>query len=179
MRTGSGYWKKNGDYNVNDPDYGSYLPVAEYQITGLSEGTVIATGTPIDGKNNVKPVTITITVTKGSTADIDVKAKAEEGINSAVTYITEKHSTDGYAYGDEWLIYALLRNGVEISSDVQDAYYQSAAAEVKKWNADQKPTDIERINFGTYGNGQRYHRCGRYRSGIHDLQFRKAERWIK
>ena len=90
MRTGSGYWKKNGDYNVNDPDYGSYLPVAEYQITGLSEGTVTATGTPIDGKNNVKPVTITITVTKGSTADIDVKAKAEEGINSAVTYITEK-----------------------------------------------------------------------------------------
>ena len=145
VRTGSGYWKKNGDYNVNDPDYGSYLPVAEYQITGLSEGTVTATGTPIDGKNNVKPVTITITVTKGSTADIDVKAKAEEGINSAVTYITEKHSTDGYAYGDEWLIYALLRNGVEISSDVQDAYYQSAAAEVKKWNADQKPTDIERV----------------------------------
>ena len=145
VRTGSGYWKKNGDYNVNDPDYGSYLPVAEYQITGLSEGTVTATGTPIDGKNNVKSVTITITVTKGSTADIDVKAKAEEGINSAVTYITEKHSTDGYAYGDEWLIYALLRNGVEISSDVQDAYYQSAAAEVKKWNADQKPTDIERV----------------------------------
>ena len=145
VRTGSGYWKKNGDYNVNDPDYGSYLPVAEYQITGLSEGTVTATGTPINGKNNVKPITITITVTKGSTADIDVKAKAEEGINSAVTYITEKHSTDGYAYGDEWLIYALLRNGVEISSDVQDAYYQSAAAEVKKWNADQKPTDIERV----------------------------------
>ena len=42
--------KTNGDYNVNDPDYGSYLPVAEYQITGLSEGTVTATGTPIDGK---------------------------------------------------------------------------------------------------------------------------------
>ena len=154
VRTGSGYWKKNGDYNVNDPDYGSYLPVAEYQITGLSEGTVTATGTPIDGKNNVKPVTITITVTKGSTADIDVKAKAEEGINSAVTYITEKHSTDGYAYGDEWLIYALLRNGVEISTDVQDAYYQSAAAEVKKWNADQKPTDIERVALALTAMGK-------------------------
>jgi len=154
VRTGSGYWKKNGDYNVNDPDYGSYLPVAEYQITGLSEGTVTATGTPIDGKNNVKPVTITITVTKGSTADIDVKAKAEEGINSAVTYITEKHSIDGYAYGDEWLIYALLRNGVEISSDVQDAYYQSAAAEVKKWNADQKPTDIERVALALTAMGK-------------------------
>ena len=154
VRTGSGYWKKNGNYNVNDPDYGSYLPVAEYQITGLSEGTVTATGTPIDGKNNVKPVTITITVTKGNTADIDVKAKAEEGINSAVTYITEKHSTDGYAYGDEWLIYALLRNGVEISSDVQDAYYQSAAAEVKKWNADQKPTDIERVALALTAMGK-------------------------
>ena len=154
VRTGSGYWKKNGDYYVNDPDYGSYLPVAEYQITGLSEGTVTATGTPIDGKNNVKPVTITITVTKGSTADIDVKAKAEEGINSAVTYITEKHNTDGYAYGDEWLIYALLRNGVEISTDVQDAYYQSAAAEVKKWNADQKPTDIERVALALTAMGK-------------------------
>ena len=154
VRTGSGYWKKNGNYNVNDPDYGSYLPVAEYQITGLSEGTVTATGTPIDGKNNVKPVTITITVTKGNTADIDVKAKAEEGINSAVTYITEKHSTDGYAYGDEWLIYALLRNGVEISTDVQDAYYQSAAAEVKKWNADQKPTDIERVALALTAMGK-------------------------
>ena len=154
VRTGSGYWKKNGNYNVNDPDYGSYLPVAEYQITGLSEGTVTATGTSIDGKNNVKPVTITITVTKGSTADIDVKAKAEEGINSAVTYITEKHSTDGYAYGDEWLIYALLRNGVEISTDVQDAYYQSAAAEVKKWNADQKPTDIERVALALTAMGK-------------------------
>lgn len=133
-----------------------------------------ATEPPIDGKNNVKPVTITITVTNGSTADIDVKAKAEEGINSAVTYITEKHSTDGYAYGDEWLIYALLRNGVEISSDVQDAYYQSAAAEVKKWNADQKPDRHRACCPDTYGNGQRYHRCGRYRSGIHDLPIPKS-----
>ena len=54
MRTGSGYWKKNGDYNVNDPDYGSYLPVAEYQVMGLSEGTVTATGTPIDNKNHCR-----------------------------------------------------------------------------------------------------------------------------
>ena len=121
---------------------------------GLSEGTVTATGTPIDGKNNVKPVTITITVTKGSTADIDVKAKAEEGINSAVTYITGKHSTDGYAYGDEWLIYALLRNGIVLSQDVQDVYYQSAAAEVKKWNADQKPTDIERVALALTAMGK-------------------------
>ena len=62
---------------------------------------------------------------------------------------------------------------LRISSDVQDAYYQSAAAEVKKWNADQKPTDIERVALALYGNGQRYHRCGRYRSGIHDLQSEK------
>ena len=37
---------------------------------------------------------------------------------------------------------------------MQDAYYQSAAAEVKKWNADQKPTDIERVALALTAMGK-------------------------
>ena len=144
VRTGSGYWKKNGDYNVDAPDYGDYLPVAEYQVMGLSEGTVTATGTPIDNKNNVAPVTITITVTKGSGAGVDVSAKANEGADNALNYIDIKHSENGYAYGNEWLIYAMLQGNKELSEDVKNAYYTSVAAEVKKWDGTKKPTDIER-----------------------------------
>ena len=144
VRTGSGYWKKNGDYNVNDPDYGSYLPVAEYQVMGLSEGTVTATGTPIDNKNNVAPITITITVTKGSGTGVDVIAKANEGADNALDYIENNHSEKGYAYGNEWLIYAMIQGNKDLSEDVKNAYYESVVAEVKKWDASQKPTDIER-----------------------------------
>ena len=113
-------------------------------IRDSSEGTVTATGTPSDGKNNVKPVTITITVTKGSTADIDVKAKAEEGINSAVTYITEKHSTDGYAYGD-CLLYTSYREFLkdkgyedrDIVDVLNDQYYDwEIITSIEKKNAD-------------------------------------------
>ena len=144
VRTGSGYWKKNGDYNVNDPDYGSYLPVAEYQVMGLSEGTVTAIGTPIDNKNNVDPVIITITVTKGSGTGVDVSAKANEGANNALDYIESNHKDKGYAYGNEWLIYAMLQGKKDLSEETKEAYYASVAAEVKKWDAVRKPTDIER-----------------------------------
>ena len=144
VRTGSGYWKKNGNYNVNDPDYGSYLPVAEYQVMGLSEGTVTATGTPIDNKNHVEPVTITITVTKGTGTGVDVSAKANEGADNALNYIENNHSEKGYAYGNEWLIYAMIQGKKELSEETIDAYYTSVAAEVEKWDASKKPTDIER-----------------------------------
>ena len=144
LRTGSGYWKKNGNYNVKDPDYGSYLPVAEYQVMGLSEGTITATGTPIDNKNDVEPVTITITVTKGTGTGVDVSAKANEGADNALNYIENNHSEKGYAYGNEWLIYAMIQGKKELSEETIDAYYTSVAAEVKKWDASKKPTDIER-----------------------------------
>lgn len=144
VRTGSGYWKKNGNYNVADPDYGSYLPVAEYQVMGLSEGTVTATGTPIDNKNKVDPITITITVTKGSGSGVDVSAKANEGADNALDYIENSHKDEGYTFGNEWLIYAMIQGNKELSEDAKNAYYESVAKEVKKWTASKKPTDIER-----------------------------------
>ena len=115
VRTGTGYWKKNGNYNVNDPDYGSYLPVAEYQVMGLSEGTVTATGTPVNNKNNVAPITVTITVTKGSGTGVNVNEKASEGAENALNYIENSHKDTGYQFGNEWLIYAMIQGNKELS----------------------------------------------------------------
>lgn len=146
LRIGTGHWKKNvgseSGYNENDPDYGDYLPTAKYQIMGLSEGTVVATGTPIDTKNGVKPVTITITVTKGSQDAPNFDEIVTGGGTSAAGYISGKH-TDGYEYGNEWLIYALLQRDETISDTQLDQYYASVAATVKNWK-NPKPTDIER-----------------------------------
>ena len=145
---GSGYWKKNiktDIYNEQDPDYGSYLAVAEYQVMGLSEGTVTAIGTPIDDSNHVKPVEITITVTKGSGTGVDVKEEAKKGESGALDYIEKNHSEKGYAYGNEWLIYAMKQSEKELSEEVKNAYYDSVVKEIKKWNASRKPTDMERV----------------------------------
>ena len=144
----SGYWKKNGTYSTDDPDYGDYLIDNSYEVVGLSEGTVVATGTPIDTKNNVKPVTITITVTKNDSAVTpDMKQKASDGAKQAAAYIKEKHS-NGYVYGNEWIIYTLLENDKNAFSDTElDAYYDSVKETVKTWSASQKPTDIERVTL--------------------------------
>lgn len=146
LRTGSGYWKKNvgseSGYNEKDPDYGNYLPTAKYQVMGLSEGTVVATGTPIDAKNDVKPVTITITVTKGSTEMPKLEQIAQDSASAATDYIIGKR-TEGYEYGDEWLIYALLQRNADPGAEKLDAYYASVEAAVKSWN-NEKPTDLER-----------------------------------
>ena len=145
---GSGYWKKNINtdiYNEKDPDYGSYLAVAEYQVMGLSEGTVTAIGTPIDDSNHVKPVEITITVTKGSGTGVDGKEEAKKGESGALDYIEKNHSEKGYAYGNEWLIYAMKQSEKELSEEVKNAYYDSVVKEIKKWNASRKPTDMERV----------------------------------
>lgn len=146
LRIGTGHWKKNvgseSGYNESDPDYGDYLPTAKYQVMGLSEGMVVATGTPIDEKNGVKPVTITITVTKGAQDSPNLDEIATDAGASAAGYISGTH-TEGYEYGNEWLIYALLQRKEEISSTALEQYYQSVAAKVKTWK-NPKPTDMER-----------------------------------
>lgn len=130
---------------TGSPDDNMYFPEMEYRVIGLSEGTVTATGTPIDKANKVEPVTIKITVTKGSASDVNIDALVSDASEKAHQYIAESHSTKGYTYGNEWLVFAELRAGNEIKEDVLKNYYDSVAAEVKTWNENHKPTDIERV----------------------------------
>lgn len=143
VRKGTGYWKKDAQYE-SAPDYGNYLCKASYEIRGLSEGTVVATGTPIDETNQVEPITIAITVTKGSGETTDMDQLAGTGAEGALGYIENTHKDKGYAYGNEWLIYGMLQGGKQVEGRVLDAYYQSVAQEAGSWTQNQKPTDIAR-----------------------------------
>lgn len=143
VRKRTGYWKKDAQYE-GAPDYGNYLCKASYEIRGLSEGTVVATGTPIDETNQVDPITITITVTKGSGETTDMDQLADTGAEGALGYIENTHKESGYVYGNEWLIYGMLQGGKQVEGSVLDAYYQSAAQEAGAWTQNQKPTDIAR-----------------------------------
>lgn len=146
----SGYWKRQD----GAPDTNSYFIGTDYKITGIGEGTVTATGTPVDQTNSPAPVKITITVTKGDGQDTNNKKLASEGIEKAIAYLTDIHETKGYQYGDEWVVYALLRSGKTIAQDKLDAYYESVCEKVKGWSKDQKPTDIERVALALTAMGK-------------------------
>lgn len=132
------------DRDENSPDYNMYFPEMTYTVVGLSEGTVTATGTPVDTTNEVEPVTVTITVEgEAEKTDIDTLVSVRSG--KAHDYVAETYGTDGYVYGDEWLVYAELRAGKTMDQAVLDAYYASVAAKVSTWNENQKATDLERV----------------------------------
>lgn len=101
-----------------------------------------------------EPVKIRLTVTKGDGQDTDNKKLASEDVEKAVSYLTDLHQEKGYQYGDEWVVYALLRSGQTIDQDKLDAYYESVCATVKGWSADQKPTDIERVSLALTAMGK-------------------------
>ena len=115
---------------------------------------MIATGTPVDQTNSPEPVKIRLTVTKGDGQDTDNKKLASEDVEKAVSYLTDLHQEKGYQYGDEWVVYALLRSGQTIDQDKLNAYYESVCATVKGWSADQKPTDIERVSLALTAMGK-------------------------
>ena len=58
MRKTAYQWEEDGAA----PDNDNWLPGTDYYVYGLSEGTVTATGTPVDKTNNVEPVVLTIKV---------------------------------------------------------------------------------------------------------------------
>ena len=136
---------QNRDENAPDGEKGYWIATTDYQVEGLREGTVTATGTPIDKTNNVEPVVITIHVTKGNAVHTDVEELADKGRNTAGSAIIENHKNKGYVFGDEWDVFALTRAGVKLTENEKDGYYRSVVDTVKHWNKDTKPTDIERV----------------------------------
>lgn len=151
-RKETGYWKKEGF--EGSPDYGEYLSSEDYYITAAKEGTVKATGTPIDTTGNANPIELEIEVIPGETPEVDVDALVKKGTDAAVTYIEDLHRDKDYAYNDEWDIYSLLRMGKAIEETQLEKYYQSVAEEVKTWEKTKKPTDIERVALALLSMGK-------------------------
>ena len=148
-KTKSGEWKRVD----GAPDTNNYFLCSEYKITGISEGTVVATGTPVDQTNNPAPIKLTITVTKGDKADTDNLALAKSGADSAAVWIKGQAKDNLKATKDDWTVFTLLRHGETLSNAQTGSYYASVVEKVKEWENDPnlpdgpKPTDIAKISL--------------------------------
>lgn len=148
-KTTSGEWKRV----AGAPDTNNYFLCSEYKITGISEGTVVATGTPVDQTNNPAPIKLTITVTKGDKADTDNLALAKSGADSAAVWIKGQAKDTLEATKDDWTVFTLLRHGETLSDAQTGSYYASVVKKVKEWENDPnlpvgpKPTDIAKISL--------------------------------
>ncbi|MCI5597452.1 MAG: cell surface protein [Lachnospiraceae bacterium] len=140
-RKGNGAFKRD----ESAPDNNQFFPSDEYYIYAQGEGTVTATGTPVDTTNQVEPIVIEITVTAGDTQAPDVDAMAAQGIKEASAYVNSQYSNQEYKYGNEWLVFASIHAGVEIQKDKLNSYYEDIVKEIKTWKSTQKPTDVERV----------------------------------
>ena len=148
-KTTSGEWKRV----AGAPDTNNYFLCSEYKITGISEGTVVATGTPVDQTNNPAPIKLTITVTKGDKADTDNLALAKSSADSAAVWIKGQAKDTLEVTKDDWTVFTLLRHGETLSNAQTGSYYDSVVEKVKEWENDPnlpdgpKPTDIAKISL--------------------------------
>lgn len=138
--------KENGAWKHDEKakDDGLFLASSEYYIYAEAVGTVIATGTPVDTTAGAKPVTVTITVTQGNAPKVDTAKLIYTGVKNAAQVYWSQYQEYSYAYGDEWLIYTMVRSGKTLTEKQTEAYYASVIEAGKDWSSTQKPTDIER-----------------------------------
>lgn len=148
-KTKSGDWKRV----EGAPDTNNYFLCSEYKITGISEGTVVATGTPVDQTNSPAPIKLTITVTKGDKTDTDNLALAKSGADSAAAWVKGQAKDSLEAVKDAWTVFTLLRHGETLSDAQTSSYFDSVVKTVKEWETDPKlengpkPTDIAKISL--------------------------------
>ena len=119
------------------------------ELQVFSEGTVVATGTPVDQTNNPAPIKLTITVTKGDKADTDNLALAKAGADSATAWIKGQAKDTLECTKDDWTVFTLLRHGETLSDAQTSSYYDSVVKTVKTWT-NQKPTDIAKVSLGLH-----------------------------
>lgn len=117
----------------------------KFKLTGISEGTVFVTGTPVDGTNSPSPIEFTVTVVSGKEeAPVDCEKLAKDAADAAVSRLLDLNADKSYAYGDEWDIFALCRSGIatggldEYLNSVEQAYKSPSETELK-------PTTVARV----------------------------------
>ena len=88
------------------PDNNNWLPGTDYYVYGLSEGTVTATGTPVDKTNNVEPVVLTIKVEASEQEAPDLTALTNKGLEGFLSY-AEKNVNQNYDINGAWNLYTL------------------------------------------------------------------------
>lgn len=140
-----GNWKKDDQWK-DAPDYGQFVTSDKYYVKALKEGTVTATGTPLDKTNSVKPVKITFEVSGGEAPEVNIEELVNKGLNGAKEHLYAINPEQNYqCIEHDWLLFDLLRAEESIPEEKLDQYYESAVKTVKDWKKNRKPTDIERV----------------------------------
>ena len=130
-------------WNTGGPDNGNWVASSEFEVKGLKPGTVVATGTPVDSTGGAKPVEITITV-NGDGSEIkgfDIPEFIKNGKTTASNYLKDNNT---FKFGEEWSIYALLRDGQTLPQQRLDDYYNDVVANAHFWNPNILATEVER-----------------------------------
>lgn len=118
-----------------------------FKLTGVSEGTVTVTGTPVDQTNQVAPVTFTVVVESGAAeTPVDSEKLAQDAIEKAKENLLNLNTEKDYVYGDEWDIFALIRSGASIPEENMEGYITSILSTYEAPdNEALKPTTIARV----------------------------------
>ena len=133
-------WKRD----ESAPDNNNWLPGTDYYVYGLSEGTVTATGTPVDKTNNVEPVVLTIKVEASEQEAPDLTALTNKGLEGFLSY-AEKNVNQNYDINGAWNLYTLARAGKSITIQEANKYYDAVVEASKNWTVEgTKPTDMEK-----------------------------------
>ena len=123
-------WKRD----ESAPDNNNWLPGTDYYVYGLSEGTVTATGTPVDKTNNVEPVVLTIKVEASEQEAPDLTALTNKGLEGFLSY-AEKNVNQNYDINGAWNLYTLARAGKSITIQEANKYYDAVVEASKNWTS--------------------------------------------
>lgn len=129
--------------NTGGPDDGNWVASTVFEARGLRPGTVLVTGTPVDTTGGAKPVQFTITV-KGDGSEVqsfDIPKFIKTGKEAAINYLNKNNT---FEFGEEWTIFALLRDGQTLPQAQLQSYYEDVANNVSSWNVNVLATDVER-----------------------------------
>ena len=117
-----------------------------HYMKALKSGEVTVTGVPYDTTAGCKNVEFTVCVTKDGIVpeDINYLETAKKDIEHGTAYLSKQSMEK---YGDEWNIFTVLRTGGSISQEKLDAYYESAANQLKRAASSRKfrYTDAARV----------------------------------
>ncbi len=129
--------------NTGGPDDGNWVASKIFEVKALRPGTVVAIGTPVDQSGHAEPVKLTITVTGDGSPVVgfDIPKFIEEGKTTAAAYL-EANNT--YRFGEEWTIYAMLRDGRTLPQEQLNQYYSDVVANARSWGKNILPTEVER-----------------------------------
>lgn len=129
-----------------------------YYVKAIQKGRVKATGYPVDKTNSPEPIVLNFEIgSNDSLPAVNVTELAEKGLEGGKNHFLKNFLQKDYRFGDEWVVFALSRSGLELDQTKKEAYINSVkeayTVSNEFYTQNQKPTTIARtmIALGALG----------------------------